>query len=75
MSRIPCLSDATRESIAARLDAAKEAVRAGGSEEAAGEPLLFDPAQQEVEAHMARTSYLKFFESEIYLDYIQVCDA
>lgn len=60
--KLDCIDDTIRQSIAAKLES--KSVDAN----------IFDGAQEQVIEHMAATSYLKFFESEIYLNYIQALD-
>ncbi|TRY80510.1 hypothetical protein TCAL_10723 [Tigriopus californicus] len=60
--KLDCIDDTVRQSIAAKLES--KSVDAN----------IFDGAQEQVIEHMAATSYLKFFESEIYLNYIQALD-
>ena len=58
---IECLDQGVRSAIA-------DVVRNPGDEIKMD---MFDPAQRQVLDFMRRTSYIKFFESDIYIDYIQ----
>jgi hypothetical protein len=57
---IDCLDDTVRSNIAHKIQTVVGI-----------DTNMFDGAQQQVVEHMSKTSFLKFFESDIFIDYVQ----